>query len=248
MAVNNNADDYANKRVGVFFPGNPSYLVSQCVSLIKWYIGEMAGVPNSQRAWGNAKDVGDNLVAAGFATKVTGSPKRGDIAVYKKDGGGFGHIGVVLSGGRLFEANVAIKGRASEYVPELGYSVYAAGIDPINADWRVGSPTYYRLKGYKEVTPKPAKPATKPSPNTGRIARKGTFHVTVDAINVHSTPDAKSKVVAEYTKDQSFNYDSYQIVNGYVWLSYVSNSGVRRYVAEGPNDGNAKNVWGTGGV
>lgn len=87
-----------------------------------------------------------------------------------------------------------------------------------------------------------------PSKDTSRIAAKGTFTVTVDALNVRNAPDKNSASVAVYTKGQSFNYDSYIVTNGYVWLSYVAFDGTRRYVAEGPNDGDDSNVYGSGGV
>lgn len=96
---------------------------------------------------------------------------------------------------------------------------------------------------YSPTPPKPSAPT--------RIARKGTFTVGVDLLYVRDQPDAKKgKIVAEYRKgkDGHFNYDSYVVANGFVWLSYVSNTGKRRYVAEGPYDGNPKNVYGTGGV
>lgn len=82
-----------------------------------------------------------------------------------------------------------------------------------------------------------------------RIAHKGTATVTVaEGIRVHHSPDTNSTKVALYAKGQSFNYDSYVVVNGYVWLSYVGASGARCYVAEGPYDGNASNVWVKNGV
>lgn len=93
--------------------------------------------------------------------------------------------------------------------------------------------------------------APDPAPVTaaGLIARKGTFTVTVDAgLNVRSAPDINSTRVAGYAKGETFNYDSYIIANGYVFLSYIGASGNRRYVAEGPYDGNPNNVWGVGGV
>lgn len=87
------------------------------------------------------------------------------------------------------------------------------------------------------------------TPASTRIARKGTAKVTVDALNVRNSPDDNNgAVVATYAKGQTFNYDSYIVTDGYVWLSYISNSGVRRYVAEGPYDGNPNNVWVSGGV
>lgn len=152
MSVANNADDYANGRISIFFPGFPSSLTGQCVSLAKWFLGEMCGVSDWQAARGNAKDFGDTLVNQGHATVVT-SPIRGDLAVWKQDGGGYGHIGVVLSGSRVFEENVGLKGTPSEVVG--GVTVYASRIDPLSASWRVGAPTFYRVNSYHEVNPNP---------------------------------------------------------------------------------------------
>lgn len=84
--------------------------------------------------------------------------------------------------------------------------------------------------------------------NSERTAAKGTATVLVDALNVRNSPDKNSASVAVYSMGQKFNYDSYVITNGYVWLSYVAFDGNRRYVAEGPNDGNSNNVWVSGGV
>lgn len=81
-----------------------------------------------------------------------------------------------------------------------------------------------------------------------RKPAKGTATVLVDALNVRNEPNDESGIVAVYGKGQTFNYDSFVVADGYVWLSYVSFSGVRRYVAEGPNDGNDNNVWVSGGV
>lgn len=94
----------------------------------------------------------------------------------------------------------------------------------------------------EEFTPPPA------SINTGRIAAKGTAKVIVDALNVRNDPSNDNGIVATYGKGQTFNYDSYQVNDGFVWLSYMSNSGVRRYIAEGPDDGRDDTVYVSGGV
>jgi hypothetical protein len=86
------------------------------------------------------------------------------------------------------------------------------------------------------------------APETGRIAAKGTATVAVDALNVRNAPDKNSPSVAVYGYGQKINYDSYIITNGYVWLSYISSIGVRRYVADGPNDGKDDTTYVTGGV
>lgn len=149
MATNKNADEYASARLNIFFPGYPSNLGGQCVSLAKWYIGEMCDVGDWQSARGDAKNFGDTLVSQGLATPAD-SPKRGDIVIWKSDGGGYGHIGVVLSNNMVFEENVHIAGVSSKTLSD-GTVVYASRNNfPINASWRKGSPSYYRLKNYVE--------------------------------------------------------------------------------------------------
>lgn len=91
-------------------------------------------------------------------------------------------------------------------------------------------------------------PAPAPSGRTGRIAAKGTATVTVNRLNVRTAPSRGAPIRAQYTKGQKFTYDSYQINDGFVWLSYVSYSGVRSYIAEGPNDGRNDTVYVRGGV
>lgn len=82
-----------------------------------------------------------------------------------------------------------------------------------------------------------------------RVSKKGTATVTVkQGLNVRATPSIDGKKVATYAKGEKFGYDSYIITGGYVWLSYVGRSGNRVYVAEGPNDGNRKNVYVKGGI
>lgn len=248
-----NADRYAEKHTGKFFWGrydnkkHNQELDGQCVSTGKRYIGTMAKVKDWFKARGHAKDFGDTLVKQGLA-KVVSSPKRGDLAIWKKDGGGYGHLAIVLSGNRVFEGNVGIAGTKSKTIVSndgrSSWKVYANRVDPLNASWRVGSPTFYRLNGYKEVK-KPAKSSV----STGiRIKAKGTAKVTVNKLNVRNSPDTKSKSTAVYKKGQKFTYDSYIVTNGYVWLSYVSYSRKRRYVAEGPFNGNKKDVYVKGGV
>lgn len=85
-------------------------------------------------------------------------------------------------------------------------------------------------------------------PNQGFKKRTGTATVTVDLLNIRNDPSDDNSIVGSYSKGQTFNYDGFLINDGYVWLSYVSYSGVRRYVAEGPNDGKSDTVWVSGGV
>lgn len=87
--------------------------------------------------------------------------------------------------------------------------------------------------GNKPAPVNPVKPATG---NT--VKKSGTYTVKVDT-NVRNAPSTSSAVAAVYSKGSSFNYDQKVVKNGYTWLSYISYSGVRRYVAMLDSNGNA---------
>lgn len=63
-----------------------------------------------------------------------------------------------------------------------------------------------------------------------RVNESGRFFPNT-TVNVRDYPSTRGNVVAQYVSGQSFNYDSYVINDGYIWLSYISYSGPRRYVA-----------------
>ena len=153
MAANRNADEYAARRLGMFFPGSSNGtmddgdLTGQCVSLVKWFGSEMCGLPNPGAARGNAKDFGNTLVNQGLAYEVAPNQRQqGDLVVWPLDGGGYGHIGVLLSGDRVFEQNVALPGSSARVV--AGNTVYSSRIDPFHANWRRGGVRVYRMRNY----------------------------------------------------------------------------------------------------
>lgn len=156
MTVAANADDYTNGRVNIFFPANNSTsangnLTGQCVTLEKWFTAEMCtGFPSPFAARGDARYVGQTLVAQGLAVEVPyDQRRRGDIVCLEY--GQYGHIYVQLSGGRVFEENIKWSGVASEVVD--GATVYASRIGSENESWRAGkNPHVYRLNSYKEIT------------------------------------------------------------------------------------------------
>lgn len=153
MAANRNADEYAAKRLGIFFPGSSNGtmddgdLTGQCVSLVKWFGAEMCQLPSPGAARGNAKDFGNTLVNQGLAYEVAPNQRQqGDLVVWPQDGGGYGHIGVLLSGDRVFEQNVALPGSSARVV--AGNTVYSSRIDPFHANWRRGGVRVYRMRNY----------------------------------------------------------------------------------------------------
>lgn len=154
MAAAANADDYAAARQNIWFTANNSTpadgnLTGQCVTLDKWFFNDMIpGFPAPFAARGNAKDMGNTLVAQGLAVEVPFSDRRrGDIICYEY--GAYGHTAVQLSGGRVFESNVNWSGVATRVIG--GETVHASRIGNENEAWRVGKNAHvYRLKGYNE--------------------------------------------------------------------------------------------------
>lgn len=100
----------------------------------------------------------------------------------------------------------------------------------------------------------PAAPPVAPTPPAGPTPlREGVWHdatgwftVTADRLAISGDTEVDSPALGYYTRGSGFNYDGFIAANGYVWLSYVSWAGPRRYVAVGPNDGQADTTWGTG--
>lgn len=92
----------------------------------------------------------------------------------------------------------------------------------------------------------PAQPAgPTPLPEGIWHTERGWF--TADRrLEVSADTEVDSPALGYYTAGTGFNYDGYIANNGYVWLSYISWAGPRRYIAVGPNDGRADTTWGTG--
>ena len=57
------------------------------------------------------------------------------------------------------------------------------------------------------------------------------YTVGVDKLNIRNAPSLNSEVVGAYENGEEFNYMEFCYAEGYEWLSYISNSGERRYVA-----------------
>lgn len=145
-----NADAYAATRIGIFFPAHnqtpaDGNLTGQCVTLNKWFLAEMTAVPNPFSARGDARYVGKTLVNQGHAVEVPYVQRLpGDFVVYEY--GQYGHIGVLLSGDRIFEQNVNVGGVKRRLVD--GAYVYASRVGSLNESWRPVRPNIYRIKSY----------------------------------------------------------------------------------------------------
>ncbi|MFJ6416460.1 CHAP domain-containing protein [Paeniglutamicibacter sp. NPDC091659] len=223
MSVAANADAYANERIGIYFLGHPSYLTGQCVAVAKWFIGEMCGIKDWQLARGHAKDFGDTLVRQGHAAVVS-TPKRGDLVIWKQDAGNYGHIGVVLSGNRVFEANVGIAGTESEVFE--GNKVYASRIDPLVASWRKGPATYYRLKSYKENAKQPVTNPPKGGDDMPVKINLDTARILTHGVLARNGVSGRGNSLdGSKDKDLKTNHVGRELTNEYVQELFLSGEG-----------------------
>lgn len=64
-----------------------------------------------------------------------------------------------------------------------------------------------------------------------RVPETGYRFYPNRTINVRDYPSRSGNIMAQYYVGESFAYDSYVVYDDHIWLSYVSGSGHRRYVA-----------------
>lgn len=151
VAVNANA--YAATRVGIFFPAHNSTpadgnLTGQCVTLLKWVFAEMMDIPNPFSARGDARYVGQKLVAQGLAIEVPYDQRRaGDVICFEY--GLYGHIAWLLENDQLFEQNANVGNVARRVITEgkESWVVYASRIGSLNESWRHDAHVY-RILSY----------------------------------------------------------------------------------------------------
>lgn len=229
----NEAKRIANLGIGVDQDGAYG---TQCVDLPNY----MSVLYFGKRLGGNAINLLDSAKALGYRVEyndvgnVDSKPKAGAVFVMDTTylyGHPYGHTGMVITDSdgytmKTIEQNV--DGNAD--------SLY------------VGGPARYRERDFSgvigwfyfptdEVT-------TGGTSDLQALDKVRVFTVTVDKLNVRSEPSVNSEVVATYEKGEEFNYIEYCYANGYEWLSYVSHSGVRRYVASMElASGNTYGTW-----
>lgn len=71
-----------------------------------------------------------------------------------------------------------------------------------------------------------------PKPATPQVVKASGYFTVRTATNIRNAPSTSSQIVGVYQPGEGFNYDGYVDTNGYRWLTYISYSGQRRYVAQ----------------
>lgn len=198
---------------------------TQCVDLPNYLSVKYFG----KALWGNAIDLLDSAKALGYrveyneAGNLDSRPKAGAIFVMDTTyiyGHPFGHTGIVIEDSdgytmKTIEQNV--DGNAD--------SLY------------VGGPARYRERNFDGIvgwfyfpTDELEGEATSVS-ELQSLPTVRVYTVGVEKLNIRNAPSLNSEVVGTYEKGEEFNYMEFCYAEGYEWLSYISNSGVRRYVA-----------------
>lgn len=216
---------------------------SQCVDLINWPCKQFLNTV----LWGNAIDLLDAAASKGWRVEYVGQgtlPRAGAAFVMATYEHPYGHTGWVIADSdgvtlRTVEQNVD------------GYS--DTNGDGVNDQLQFGGPARYVTRAFSDgygyvvgwfYPPYDQMDSSAMLQETSNPAgwRKlkdeaGTMTVQVAAVRVRNSPSVTGEVVATYGHGMSFAYDSVYLGDGYVWVSYVSHSGVRRYVACGKEEG-----------
>ncbi len=167
------------------------------------------------RALGNGGQWGNSARRLGY--RVDNVPARGSVAYYND--GSYGHVAWVadVSGNNVVieEYNWARANGTFDYS-------YHTRTQPISA--------YTGYIHFKDLAGG-STPSEPTKPNTGgTLPSSGTYHFT-DRRGVKAEPKISSPDLAYYDNGYSVTYDKTLIADNYEWISYVSYSGNRRYIA-----------------
>lgn len=230
------AKGLADQGQGVDFDG---WYGTQCVDLPNWILGKFFG----KSIWGNAIDLLGSAQEAGYEVIYDApgvNPKAGDLFVMSTYAHPYGHTGLVIS-------------------DSDGYTLHTIeqNIDGNADSLTIGGPARYAMRGFSDATGQvlgwirppysqevyqgSTSPEVDPTDWRKIKDEQGTMTVQVAAVRVRNTPSVSGEIVATYGYGMSFVYDSVYVGDGYIWVSYISQTGVRRYVACGKEE-NGRNV------
>ncbi|ENU1931587.1 TPA: glucosaminidase domain-containing protein [Streptococcus pyogenes] len=194
--------------------------------------------------WGNAIDLLDNAAALGWEVHrmpTDANPLTGAFFVQSVPYHQFGHTGIVIEDSdgytmRTVEQNI-------DGNPDALYVGAPARFNTRDFTGVIGW-FYPPYQGDTVTQPVRTEPQT--SDTIVEIPKTGTFTLDVAEINIRRWPSLASEVVGSYKQGDTVSFDSEGYANGYYWISYVGDSGMRDYLAIGQTDkdGNRISIWG----
>ncbi|MFU2204441.1 SH3 domain-containing protein [Streptococcus hyovaginalis] len=147
-------------------------------------------------------------------------------------------VAISSSGTYQFTSRASIKGEPKFSSPELAYydkgqSVFYDKILEADGYKWISYMSSSGLRRYIPITKLTntvtATPVTTPQTNNSSLASSGNYQFT-SRISIKNEPKISATEVAYYDKGQSVFYDKVLEADGYKWISYMSGSGVRRYI------------------
>lgn len=192
----------------------------QCTSFVAFRLSSANGF-SLPGGYGNAISWGSVARSQGYRVDMT--PAVGSVAWFSagvNGAGGYGHVA---------------------WVAEVNGDTVT--IEEYNYDCGQGPEKYYRRSFHKSqvsgyihfkdlggstVTSSPSVQST-PTPSS-TLSSSGTYTFT-SRHGIKNAPQQSSSDIAYYDAGSSVRYDKTVISDGYEWLSYISYSGARRYIA-----------------
>lgn len=206
---------------------NDCNVLSNCVGYACGRFNEIIGSMKYPTLNCNAENFIERAKSLGL--QISNTPTLGGIMVWQKGNtlsgnDGAGHVAIVE---KIYDTNHIMTSESA-----YGSSAFYTS-DRRNDNGRWGMQSGYKFRGCV------INPSVKESPkktNYKRVSEKGVFTAN-RTLAVKNAPSTSAKTEAYYYNGESLTYDSYVVNEGYVWLSYVSNSGARRYIAWRINGG-----------
>lgn len=181
----------------------------ECTSFVAYRLSSVNGY-ELPRAYGNATSWGTHARSQGI--RVDNTPGLGSVAWNS-----FGHVVWVSN---VLGNSVEIE----EY--NYGYTgAYHRRVIPVSSV--TGFIHFKDIAGGSSYTP--ANPISTNTENQGTPA-SGTYRFTGRA-SIKSEPRMSSPELAYYDAGNTVNYDKVLSSDGHAWISYISYSGNRRYIA-----------------
>ena len=191
------------------------YAMGNCTSFVAYRLKNVNHI-EPPRALGNGAQWG--ATARGYGYRVDKTPARGSVAYF--DDGGYGHVAWVAD---VRGDNVIIE-EYNWYINGVYDHSYHTQTLPISH--YTGYIHFKDLKGGNTSIPD----APTPTNNTGSsLASSGAYQFT-ERVSIKAEPKMSAPELAYYEAGNTVNYDKTLQADGYVWISYLSYAGNRRYI------------------
>lgn len=191
------------------------YAMGNCTSFVAYRLKNVNHI-EPPRALGNGAQWGAS--ARGYGYRVDKTPARGSVAYF--DDGGYGHVAWVAD---VRGDNVIIE-EYNWYINGIYDHSYHTQTLPISH--YTGYIHFKDLKGGNTSIPD----TPTPTDNTGsNLASSGSYQFT-ERVSIKAEPKMSAPELAYYEAGNTVNYDKTLQADGYVWISYLSYAGNRRYI------------------